>query len=129
MGKPVPWARSRQSGKRHFTSKEVSDYKQALGFAARSANLSEHRYEMYFDGPVRVDLTVHIPIPKSWSKKKQKEYYNFHPGRPDLDNYIKIVLDAMNDVIWKDDSQVQIVHAEKYYNKLPKIVVLIRELQ
>jgi len=122
MGQPVPWARSRQSGKRHFTSKKVSDYKDALRWAA----VGQER--TFFEGPVRVDLTVHIGIPKSWSKKKQKECHNFHPGRPDLDNYIKIVLDAMNDIVWNDDAQVQIIHAEKYYNKLPKIVVLIREL-
>jgi crossover junction endodeoxyribonuclease RusA len=34
-------------------------------------------------------------------------------GRPDLDKLIRAALDAMTGVVWADDSQVFIVHAEK----------------
>lgn len=39
------------------------------------------------------------------------------PCRPDLDNYIKAILDGLNGVVWKDDGQVYSVNASKWYHE------------
>ena len=51
------------------------------------------------------DIEFHIPMPKSWSKKK-KELHNGtpHKQRPDLDNYIKAWCDSVfeeDSVVWR----------------------------
>jgi Holliday junction resolvase RusA-like endonuclease len=37
--------------------------------------------------------------------------------RPDIDNYAKLVLDALNGFVWADDSQVVKIEAVKRYAK------------
>ncbi len=39
----------------------------------------------------------------------------YHTKRPDLDNLVKSVKDALNGIIWKDDSQVVKLKAEKKF--------------
>ena len=58
------------------------------------------------------DIEFHIPMPKSWSKKK-KELHNGtpHKQRPDLDNYIK----AWCDSVFEEDSVVWRFKASKLW--------------
>jgi Holliday junction resolvase RusA-like endonuclease len=47
-------------------------------------------------------------------KNKQALQYKPHTVKPDIDNLVKLVLDAMTKAgFWKDDSQVVILKAEK----------------
>lgn len=52
--------------------------------------------------------------------------------KPDVDNYIKLVLDACNDaLIWHDDSQVVEVLAQKWYcadYQEPQIQIQVSEI-
>lgn len=43
-----------------------------------------------------------------------------HLKRPDVDNLIKFVLDALKGTYWKDDTQVQIRCAFKVYSHSPR---------
>lgn len=57
--------------------------------------------------PLELDVDIKVKMPKSWSIKKQCE----HLGRgiaqkPDIDNILKSVMDALNGVAWEDDAQV-----------------------
>ena len=49
--------------------------------------------------------------------------------KPDIDNIIKIVLDALNKMAFRDDSQVTKIEVEKIYGPVEKIKVneLIKE--
>ena len=47
--------------------------------------------------------------------------------KPDLDNVLKAVLDAMNDVVYVDDSQVVNMVAHKRYSAQPRIEVYVNE--
>lgn len=49
-----------------------------------------------------------------------------HTKRPDLDNLIKFVLDALNGVFWKDDTIVTQIIAEKDYAPNPRTEIIIR---
>ncbi len=79
---------------------------------------------------VKVSITAYFEIPKSTSKKKETEMLaeNISPTKkPDIDNIIKIVLDAMNKFAFKDDTQVTKIEVEKKYAETPKIYVKIEE--
>ena len=73
---------------------------------------------------------AYFGIPKSTSKKKEAEMLAniISPTKkPDADNIVKIVLDAMNKFAFKDDTQVTKLEIEKKYSRTPRIYVKIEE--
>lgn len=62
------------------------------------------------EGPLQVQLMFRLQKPKSKPKKAC-----WPIGRPDVDNYAKLCLDALNGVLWRDDSQVVRLLTEKAY--------------
>lgn len=79
---------------------------------------------------VKVTIIAYFGIPKSTSKKKEAEMLqeNISPTKkPDADNIIKIVLDAMNKFAFNDDTQVTKLEIEKKYDKTPRIYIKVEE--
>lgn len=75
-------------------------------------------------GPLHIDMTFRMPIPKSWPKWKQSAAVDgiIRPtGRPDMDNLEKALLDAFNEHIIADDSLVVERTARKIYAVEPGI--------
>ena len=75
---------------------------------------------------VSVEVTAHYPIPKSATKAAVAgmQAGEILPSRkPDIDNVLKVVLDALNGVAYKDDSRVVAVSARKVYSMTPKLVI------
>jgi len=59
---------------------------------------------------LRLVVSLQTPqMPKKWIGIRQAT------KRPDLDNYIKTVLDALNGIVYLDDSQVVKISAQKVY--------------
>ena len=67
--------------------------------------------------PCKVLIRAQFQIPKSWTKAKklQAEQREIFPGKPDIDNVAKIVLDAFNGVVFEDDAQVYELRVLKGY--------------
>lgn len=68
--------------------------------------------------PLKVLIMVYYPIPKSFSKKKQKEADAgaIRPTvKPDCDNIAKNICDALNGVVYPDDKQVVSLVVRKVY--------------
>lgn len=61
--------------------------------------------------PVKVRVETYSELPKSRPKSVESEEDTY---KPDIDNVIKLVLDALNEVAWKDDAQVVGVIAYKH---------------
>ncbi len=76
-----------------------------------------------------IDMVFKMPIPQSLSKKKQRELDGQpHVKKPDLDNLVKAVLDALNDgVAFVDDSKVWCINACKEYAEEPSVWIGIHE--
>jgi Holliday junction resolvase RusA-like endonuclease len=69
--------------------------------------------EVMITRPLRLLVTAWLPMPK-WIPKKYREWAL--PGkRPDLDNYLKQVEDALNGYAYKDDALVVTIEARKRY--------------
>lgn len=85
----------------------------------------------YIDGvAVRMEIIARFSIPKSTSKRKARamEAGEIYPAKkPDCDNIIKIVCDALNGIAYKDDAQIIAVSLEKRYAQIPGVDVRIME--
>ena len=82
------------------------------------------------EGAVRITavFTCRRPANKIWKTKDMPPYPK--TTRPDVDNYAKCVLDALNGLAYRDDSQVVDLHVVKWVaagNESPNTVILIYE--
>lgn len=123
-GRPVPQKRHRHNRKTgHVYDPSASDKKDFLAVA------HAHAPETPIDGPVWLGIKFYMPIPKSVSKKKRealKDECTPHFKRPDTDNLVKLVKDALgNDVFWHDDCQIYSMYAYKYYSETPRTVIMV----
>jgi Holliday junction resolvase RusA-like endonuclease len=78
--------------------------------------------------PVRAEITVDLPVPMSWSAKRQDAALRGEispTSRPDVDNYVKAALDAINAIVVTDDSLVVQLRAIKQFGAVPKLVVTV----
>lgn len=67
---------------------------------------------------VAVSVTAFFPVPQSYSRGKRKACIDgaIRPDKkPDIDNVLKVVLDALNGLAYDDDKQVIEVICRKYY--------------
>jgi len=74
-------------------------------------------------GALKVTLNFFKVKPKSYSKK----IINW-TKKPDLDNFAKLYLDAMNKIFYEDDSQIVTLILNKSYSDVAKIEVFIESL-
>ncbi|MGH7918835.1 MAG: RusA family crossover junction endodeoxyribonuclease [Candidatus Dormibacteraceae bacterium] len=64
-------------------------------------------------GPLRLDVVVWLPIPKSLPKSRRQSAQP--TKRPDVDNYAKTVLDGLDGVAYRDDAQIVDLRVRKRY--------------
>lgn len=65
-------------------------------------------------------------------KKKRLELESeiiYVDKRPDIDNYIKAVLDCSNEILFKDDGQVAALSSQKLYSLNLRIEIEITSLE
>lgn len=130
-GEPVAQGRPRFSTQGGFTKAydpvKSKDFKKYVKLVA-----SEHRPVQLLEGPLKLEVKIYKSTLKSFSKKKkqQAEEGILRPTtKPDVDNFAKGVKDALDSVIWKDDSQVVELVISKWYSETPRIEVTIIPLE
>lgn len=80
---------------------------------------------------LRAQIHAYFAIPKSASKKKAADMraMGIMPTKkPDIDNIIKSILDALNGIAFYDDSQVVGVQCYKFYSDNPRVDISIEEV-
>ena len=73
-------------------------------------------------------MEIYKKMPKNFSllKKVLAEEKLIVPcKKPDLDNYAKLPMDAMNQIIYEDDVYVTKLSIDKYYSLIPRLVIII----
>lgn len=102
MGKPRP--RFARNG-RVYTPKKCVQYEKLIAAMYRETGCEP------FCGPIMVKVDTYRALPKSRPKKATTEPDTY---KPDADNVLKVVLDALNGVAYRDDSQVVVVQMTKH---------------
>ena len=106
---------------RAYTPKKSADYERQIA--------REWAHERQ-SAAARLDIVFGIPIPQSWSKKQQDAAASgllLPAKKPDIDNLIKAVMDALNGVAYDDDNQVIELSAKKVYAPEPYVAIWLRD--
>lgn len=119
-GKPKGKDRPRVCKNGHtFTPKATREYERLV----RKTFQSKYPDWVPTSEPVKLEIRAYFPIPKSWSKKKQKQAEEEAIPcmvKPDLDNIGKII-DALNGIAFVDDKQIVEEHLVKQYSTNPRV--------
>ena len=81
--------------------------------------------------PLFVGIKVFRAIPKSMPKKRieMAEKGSLRPiTKPDVDNYQKLIYDALNGIFWRDDNQIVESMTAKFYSAAPRVEIEIMEI-
>lgn len=113
----VPWAvrgkqRARVTRFGSYTPKETKRAEAELGWEAKGI-----RAPLLF-GPVQLTIEIEIEPPKSWNRGLRLKALtggSYPTAKPDLDNVVKLIGDALNGIAWADDKQIVMVTACKRY--------------
>lgn len=115
-GRPVPKARPRVYGRHAVTPQRTLEAEHRL----RDEYIRQNGPCRPFSGKILVDCVFYAPVPKSWPKAKREQALDGRlpfMSRPDIDNLVKLVLDALNGTAYEDDAQITGLSAQKVYGR------------
>ena len=84
--------------------------------------------------PIGLTVIFYMPRPKAhYCTGKKADMLKdtapeYHTSRPDVDNFCKLIFDALNGIFWKDDCQICRLFSEKLYSESPRTYILIQTL-
>ena len=125
-GDPVGKARPRFDSRsnRNYTPQGTRDYEELVKWSYRA----KYGGKM-LTGEISATITAFYKIPESWSKKRKEQVIrdDIKPTvKPDCDNIVKAILDAINGVAYKDDAAVTDLEFRKRYTiNNPRVEVKI----
>lgn len=94
-------------------------------FERQAAQLARHAFK-----GAPLDVPLHLSV-RFVLKAPGRPKWNVPAVRPDLDNYVKCLKDALNGVVWADDALICRLQASKLYDLTgagPRIELMIEEL-
>lgn len=109
-----------------YTPEKTRNYEGNLRLAAQDVMGGAKPLE----GPLAVTVHALFPIPASWSKKKRSAALDgsmWPTSKPDPDNIMK-GLDALNEVVFRDDKQIVDARVIKSYSERPALRIEIVEI-
>jgi len=124
-GNPVGKQRARVCRTGHaFTPAKTVNYEALVKqtFAAKYPDF------VPMPGPVRMILSIYLMPSKEMQRKIKKSIARIYPIiKPDTDNIIKIMADALSGLAFVNDKQIISVYAEKKYSQRPCVEVIVAE--
>lgn len=118
-GAAVPEGRPRvaKAGKfyRVYTPKKTREWKEYIALQSL-----EYRPDAPYECPIILQLGFYLPRPKSLPKKVVH-----HIKKPDIENLAKSILDALEGIFYKNDSQVVHLTIGKYYTTETPCVTVV----
>lgn len=125
-GEPVGKGRPRFYGGHAVTPPKTREYEE------RIRELFIYSHLKMIEGPVSVEVLAYYKIPKSATKGRKE---NMRSGKekptikPDIDNVVKAICDALNGYAYEDDKQIVQLSAMKGYADEPKVIVQISSVR
>lgn len=110
-----------------YEPKKTKDFEKKVGEYYRQATGG---YRFSDDAALLVSIIFSFKPPISTSKKKAEQMIQgeiSYTKKPDLDNLAKAILDGLNGIAFKDDSQIVRLNLSKEYGREDGIWVSIRE--
>lgn len=112
---------------RAYTPKKTADNAKIISGEAMVAMAGRKPLE----GALKCVLSFYMPIPKSTSKKDVAKMLSgavYHTKKPDTSNLVKQTEDAMNGIVFHDDSQIVWLSATKHYSENPRTEIIVSEI-
>lgn len=113
---------------RLYTPEKTANFEGLVATAGRDAMAGRSPVQ----GPLRVFLDIRLPVPQSWTHKRQRAALSGHiwpTKKPDIDNVEKAIFDGLNQVVWVDDVQVCDVVKRKRYHLTPGVEITVAQLE
>jgi len=129
-GDPVGKQRARYAKRGNFVQTYTPDKTRNYEALIKEAAIQAMGSNEILETPVNLYLYIRAPIPKSLSKKRLEACLNGLEKpikKPDASNVLKSVEDAMNGVVYKDDSQIVNIHVTKVYSSVPGVDICVKE--
>ena len=130
VGKGRPRVSRRGMYVHTYTPEKTRAFEEAIRFEFMASNCEQ--MPVYpREKSLKAEVTIGVSIPKSYSKKKQalcRDRVLAPSKKPDIDNVLKSIFDALNGYCYEDDVQIIKVIAEKRYAEDPFVEVMIDEL-
>ena len=107
-----------------YTDSDTRAYEAALACAGKAAMKGLDA----LDEPLSIVVDAMMPIPESWSRpqKQRAACMDLFPtGKPDGDNLLKCAGDALNGIVWRDDSLIVRQTVQKVYAIRPQLRVSV----
>lgn len=125
-GECVPKARPRVTRNGTYTPKRTKDYERHVkkSLLEQGAKGSEK--------PLTMKVDIYKGYLKNWTIKQREQADNGIKQpyrRPDVDNYVKSILDGADGILYKDDAQIIRLEIEKHYDRKPRVEVQIKEYE
>lgn len=128
---PKPQSRPRFGNGRAYEKADMKQWKKHAAYLMKSK-----RPKKIEKGAIYLGLTFYIYPPKRISKIDNKKPVPneiietiYVDKKPDLDNYVKAIQDAANDILYKDDGQIAVSSTQKFYSLNPRIEIEIETLE
>jgi Holliday junction resolvase RusA-like endonuclease len=109
-----------------YSPSETTNYENLVKIAFRQVHCGAPS-----DCPIKMYIAAYFPIPASATKRFRAECADDGKPvikKPDFDNVAKIICDALNQIAFKDDSQVYDCRVQKFYSEEPRTVVQIEDI-
>ena len=113
-----------------YDPEKSRNYKAYVKLLATQA-MKEQGFTM-IDGPCCLDILACFEVPKSKSKKfRERALLGLErpTKKPDLSNIVKGIEDALNGLAYKDDSSIVFLSVAKCYSEVPRVEVILREIE
>jgi Holliday junction resolvase RusA-like endonuclease len=140
LGEPVGKGRPRASmvcgHAVMYTPKKTYSYEQEVKQAFQA--VAEKQKWVCSDKPLQVTIIANFPLLSTDYKKdgtltknggRKIDQKIMPTKKPDCDNIIKVILDALNMLAYFDDKQVISCTIVKLYGKKPNVIVKIQEIE
>lgn len=126
VGKQRPKFSSRNNYVVAYTPSKTKKYENTL----RSYMTNVMQVRDIYKKAIDVEINIEIIPPKTKiNTKKSKELFlmgELYPTvKPDIDNYAKAILDAMNGIVFRDDAQIINLNITKRYSQTNNIIVKV----
>ena len=111
-----------------YTDKKTTSYEDLVRFHANIAMVDLAPLE----SAVAVYIYIKLAVPKSYSKKRSEACLSGlerPTKKPDWDNVAKSICDAMNGIVYIDDTQIVDAHVTKVYAANAGVDVGVKEIK